>query len=313
MRQTASVRTLVTGGAGFIGSHLVDSLIESGHEVTVLDNLVSGYRDNVNPAARLIEADVTDPAAVAKAVAGAEIAFHLAAARSVLASVHNPLETDRINSGGSLTVLEVAREAGVRRVVITSSSSVYGGAAVIPTPESASLIPRSPYAVSKLAGEHYARVYWELHGVETVALRLFNVFGPRQRPDSAYAAVIPLFIQALSSGQPPTIHGDGVQSRDFTFVSDAVDAFLAASNAPADSCAGRVYNVACNREHTLLELVGILQQQLGVEIEPVHTDPRPGDIRHSRADSSAAERDLGWVSKVAFEDGLTRTINSLRG
>lgn len=303
------MRTLVTGGAGFIGSHLVDSLIEAGDEVTVLDNLATGYRENVNPAARLVEGDVTDLAAVAEAVAGAETAFHLAAARSVLASVHNPLETDRVNSGGSLTVLEAARAAGVRRVVFTSSSSVYGGAAIVPTPESAPLIPRSPYAVSKLAGEQYARVYWELHGVETVALRLFNVFGPRQRPDSAYAAVIPLFIEALNDGRPPTVHGDGLQSRDFTFVSDAVDAFLAASSAPPDACAGRVYNIACNREHTLLQLVSILQEQLGAHIEPVHTDPRPGDIRHSRADSSAAERDLGWTSKIGFKEGLARTIS----
>ena len=303
----------MTGGAGFIGSHLVDALVEAGHEVAVLDSLVTGYRENVNPAARLVEGDVTDLAAVADAVAGVEIAFHLAAARSVLASVHNPLVTDRVNTGGTLTVLEAARAAGVRRVVVTSSSSVFGGAAIIPTPESAPLTPRSPYAVSKMAGEHYARVYWELHGAETVALRLFNVFGPRQRPDSAYAAVIPLFIQALRDGQPPSVHGDGLQSRDFTFVSDTVDAFLAAARAPAEFCAGRAYNIACNREHTLLQLISILRDQLGVDIEPVHTDPRPGDIRHSRADSSAAERDLGWVSKVGFEEGLARTVEALRG
>jgi UDP-glucose 4-epimerase len=192
------MRVLVTGGAGFIGSNLVDSLVEDdGHEVRVLDDLSTGHAENINPKADVVVGDVADLSVVSTAVEGVEVVFHLAAARAVLRSVDEPLESDRANTGGTLTVLEASRHAGVRRVVSTSSSSVYGGAEVTPTPESAPLMPRSPYAVSKMAGEHYARVYWELHGLETVSLRPFNVFGPRQRPDSQYAAVIPLFIDAL--------------------------------------------------------------------------------------------------------------------
>jgi UDP-glucose 4-epimerase len=218
------------------------------------------------------------------------------------------LESDHANTHGTLTVLEAARRAGVRRVVSTSSSSIYGGAAVTPTPETAPLVPRSPYAVSKLAAEHYARIYWELHGVETVSLRLFNVFGPRQRPDSQYAAVIPLFIDALRSGRSPEVHGDGLQSRDFTYVDDAVTGFVAAATAPAEACAGRSYNVAAEGEHTLLELLEILQRLLGTSMEPRHVAPRAGDVRHSRADCAFARAELGWGAKVGFEDGLARTV-----
>lgn len=298
----------MTGGAGFVGSHLVDALVGRGDRVVVLDDLTTGYAGNVNPAAHLVEGDVADPAAVIEAVKGADLVFHLAAARAVLRSVQEPRATDRVNTGGTLNVLEVARQCGARRVVATSSSSVYGGAAVVPTPESAPLLPRSPYAVSKLAGEHYARVYWELHGLETVSLRLFNVYGPRQRPDSQYAAVIPLFIDALRSGTPPEVHGDGGQSRDFTYVDDAVAAFLAAGDAPAERCAGRVYNVAGGRDRSLLDLLDVLRGVLGVDIPARHVPPRAGDIRHSRADSSAAAADLGWNPAVEFEDGLARTV-----
>ena len=303
------MRVLVTGGAGFIGSNLADALVRDDHDVVVLDDLSTGYADNVNAEARLIVGNVADPDVVAVAVEGVEIVFHLAAARAVLRSVEAPLESDHANTHGTLTVLEAARQAGVRRVVSTSSSSIYGGAAVTPTPESAPLVPRSPYAVSKLAAEHYARVYWELHQLETVSLRLFNVFGPRQRPDSQYAAVIPLFIDALRSGRPPEVHGDGLQTRDFTYVDDTVTAFLAAAGSAAESSAGRVYNVAAESEHSLLDLLHILQRLLGVSAEPHHVTSRPGDVRNSRADSGAAHVDLGWSAKVSFEEGLARTVS----
>jgi UDP-glucose 4-epimerase len=302
------MRVLVTGGAGFIGSNLADALVRDDHEVVVLDDLSTGYAENVNAKVRLTQGDVADPDVVAAAVDGAEIVFHLAAARAVLRSVEAPLESDRANTHGTLTVLEAARRAGVRRVVSTSSSSIYGGAAVTPTPESAPLLPRSPYAVSKLAGEHYARVYWELHGIETVSLRLFNVFGPRQRPDSQYAAVIPLFIDALRSGRSPEVHGDGLQSRDFTFVDDVVAGFLAAAAAPPGACAGRSYNVAAEGEHTLLELLDVLQRVLGTSMMPRHVAPRAGDVRNSRADCGMAHSELGWHAGVSFDEGLARTV-----
>ena len=308
-----SERVLVTGGAGFIGSNLVDRLVAEGREVVVLDDLTTGYEENVNPAATLIVGDVADPLAVSKAVSGVDVVYHLAAARAVLRSVEQPRDTDRVNTGGTLNVLEASRAAGVRRVVSTSSSSVYGGAAALPTPESAPLLPRSPYAVSKLAGEHYARVYWELHQLETVSLRLFNVFGPRQRPDSIYAAVIPLFIDALRRGVAPEVHGDGRQSRDFTYIDDTVAGFLAAGRAPKERCAGQVYNIAGGRDTSLLDLLDVLGRHLGVDPAPRHVEARAGDVRHSRADPAAAEADLGWRAEVPFEDGLARTVDWFAG
>ncbi|MEY2420189.1 MAG: UDP-glucose 4-epimerase [Acidimicrobiaceae bacterium] len=305
------MRCLVTGGAGFIGSNLVDALVARGDEVCVLDDLSTGHRDNLNADAELVEADISDAAAVRRAVEGCEVVFHQAAHRAVLRSVEDPLATDTANVHGSLTVLDAAHQAGVRRVVSASSSSVYGGADLRPTPESAPLLPRSPYAVTKLTGEHYSRVFSELHGLETVSLRYFNVYGPRQRPDSMYAAVIPLFIDALRNGRPPTMHGDGRQSRDFTYIDDAVAANLAAASAPADACSGKAFNIACGDEHSLLDLLGHLGEILGVDIAPEHTDPRAGDVRHSCADVSSAARDLRWKANVSFRDGLARTVAAL--
>lgn len=302
------MNVLVTGGAGFIGSHLVDALVARGHTVRILDDFSTGYWENVNPAAEPLEGDVADEAAVRKAVEGAEVVYHQAAHRAVLRSVEHPLATDTANTHGTLTVLKAALDAGASRVVYASSSSVYGGAEVVPTPESTPLWPRSPYAVTKLAGEHYCRVFAELYGLETVSLRYFNVYGPRQRPDSAYAAVIPLFIDALRTGAAPTVHGDGLQSRDFTFIQDVVAANLAAASAPAEACSGKAYNVAGGRAHSLLDLLEILGRILGVEPRPVHTGPRPGDVRHTRAGVSAAERDIGHVAGVSFEEGLRRTV-----
>jgi UDP-glucose 4-epimerase len=302
------VRALVTGGAGFIGSHLADALVDQGADVVVLDNLATGSLDNVPSQAKMIEGDVADPDDVGQAVAGCEVVFHQAALGSVTRSIERPLDTDRSNVRGTLAVLDGARQAGVRRVVLASSSSVYGGARQLPTPEATPLTPRSPYAVSKLTGEHYARVAWELHGLETVCLRYFNVFGPRQRPDSQYAAVIPRFVQALTTGTSPEVHGDGLQSRDFTFVADAVQANLRAASADPTQCAGRAYNVACGRPRTLLDLLAVLRDRIGGDIEPVHVASRPGDVRQSHADISAARRDLGYEPTVSFEEGLARTV-----
>ena len=306
------MRTLVTGGAGFIGSHLVDALVERGDDVVVLDNLATGRAQNVTRQAKFVEGDVSQPDDVMEAIAGCEVVFHQAALGSVPRSVARPLDTDRANVHGTLTVLAAARETGVQRVVLASSSSVYGGARQVPTPEDLELMPRSPYAVSKLTGEHYSRVAWELHGLQTVCLRYFNVFGPRQRPDSEYAAVIPRFIDSLLNGLPPEVHGDGLQARDFTFVSDAVQANLCAAEAPAEACAGKAYNVAHGSPHSLLELLAVLKAELGVDLEPVHVGSRPGDVRLSHADVSAAQRDLGYVPVVSFEEGLVKTLDWFR-
>ena len=303
------MRALVTGGAGFIGSNLADGLLARGDEVRVFDNFFTGFRENVPAAAELFEGDIRDEAAVRAAVAGVDVVFHQAAHRAVLQSVQDPLSTDLANTHGTLLILKAAQDARVRRVVAASSSSVYGGAEQLPTPESAPLVPRSPYAVSKLAGETYCRVWSELFGLETVALRYFIVYGPRQRPDSAYAAVIPLFAAALRSGARPVVHGDGKQSRGFAYIDDVVAANLAAAAAPADVCSGKAYNIAGSTTHTLLELLDELGAILGVEVDPEYTAPRAGDIRHSSADLAAAARDLGWQPQVDLTDGLRRTVD----
>jgi len=306
------MNALITGGAGFIGSHLAATLVEQGHQTRVLDNLFSGYVANVPAGAEFFEGDVADEVAVAKAMAAVDVVFHQAAHRSVFRSVEHPLTTDLANTHGTLTVLKAAADAGVRRVVYASSSSIYGGSAIQPTPESAPALPRSPYAVSKLAGEHYSRVFAELYGVETVSLRYFNVYGPRQRPDSAYAAVIPLFIDALSRNESPVVHGDGLQSRAFVYVGDAVAANLAAMNAPASACQGQAYNVAGAETVDLLGLLDRLGALIGVEPGPIHTDPRPGDVRHTSAEISAARDALGHEPRVGLEEGLRRTIDWFR-
>ncbi len=309
---TDPTRVLVTGGAGFIGSHLVDALVGDGCDVVVLDDLETGLRENVPAGARLLIGSVADADAVRDAMAGCDLVFHQAAHKAVLRSVEHPIPTDTVNTHGTLTVLQTARDLGVRRVVHASSSSVYGGGAPRPTPEDAPLRPRSPYAVSKLAGEEYCRVFAELYGLETVALRYFNVYGPRQRPDAMYAAVIPLFVDALLNGRPPVVHGDGLQSRDFTYVSDVVDANLAAARAPAAACSGHVYNVAAGDEWSLLDILRVLAELLGAEPRPEFTAPRPGDVRHSRADAASAARDLGFRAAVPLDDGLRRTVDWLR-
>jgi UDP-N-acetylglucosamine/UDP-N-acetyl-alpha-D-glucosaminouronate 4-epimerase len=301
------MRVLVTGGAGFIGSNLVDALLARGDEVTVIDDLSTGHRTNVDSRAVLVEGSITDHALVAEAVHGCDLVFHHAANRAVFRSVEEPLETDRTNVAGTLTVLVASRDAHVRRVISASSSSVYGGAQIVPTPEAAPLVPRSPYAVSKLAGEHYCRVFTELFGLETVCLRYFNVFGPRQRPDSQYAAVIPLFIDALRTGQQPEIHGDGHQSRHFVYVADVVEANLAIADAPSN-IAGRAFNIAGQAPIDLLALLTTLEDIVETHCSPRFTDARLGDVRRSHADLAAAREAFGFHPKVSMTEGLRSTV-----
>ena len=303
---------LVTGGAGFIGSHIVDALVARGDAVRVLDDLSTGQGENLNPAAELIEGSIVDASVVARAVAGVEVVFHLGALGAVARSVADPRASNAANVDGTLNVLTEARDAGVRRVVFASSSSVYGGAEIVPTPESAPLRPRSPYAITKLTGDWYTRVFSELYDLETVALRYFNVFGPRQRPDATYAAVIPLFAAALIAGESPIVHGDGTQSRDFTYVSDVVAANLAAANAPADRASGHAFNIAPGKGTTLLELLDGLAARIGVTPNPVFVDPRPGDVHRSCADATAAREVLGWAPTVSIPDGLAAYVDWIR-
>ena len=303
---------LVTGGAGFIGSHIVDALVTRGDAVRVLDDLSTGQGDNLNSAAELIEGSIVDASVVARAVAGVEVVFHLGALGAVARSVANPRASNAANVDGTLNVLTEARDAGVRRVVFASSSSVYGGADIVPTPETAPLRPRSPYAITKLTGDWYTRVFSELYDLETVALRYFNVFGPRQRSDATYAAVIPLFAAALIAGEPPVVHGDGTQSRDFTYVADVVAANLAAANAPADRASGHAFNIAPGEGTTLLELLDGLAARIGVTPNPVFVDPRPGDVHRSCADATAAREVLGWAPTVSIPDGLAAYVDWIR-
>lgn len=303
------MRVVVTGGAGFIGSHLVSALADRGDEVRVLDDLSTGYRANLDDRAELFAGDIADETLVRRAVEGAELVFHQAAHRAVLRSVEQPLATDTANVHGTLNVLKAAADAGVRRVVYASSSSVYGDTTSFPTAEAAPTRPRSPYAVTKLAAEHYCRVFAELYGLETVALRYFNVYGPRQRADSAYAAVVPLFIDALRRDEAPVIHGDGNQRRDFTYIDDVVAANLAAAGAPGGICSGQVYNIAGGGAHSVLDILNILGQILGVAPTPVHIESRCGDVRRTEADVAAARRDLGHVARTGFKEGLGRTVD----
>lgn len=302
------MRVLVTGGAGFIGSHLVDALLTRGDTVRVLDNLATGLRDNVNADAELVEGDIADPDVAVSATAGVDLVFHQAALGSVPRSIADPLATDRANAHGTLSVLEAARGTGVRRVVVASSSSVYGGLAPLPTNEGHPVAPQSPYAISKVAAEHYTRVYASLMDVETVCLRYFNVYGPRQRADSPYAAAIPQFIAALRAGTRPVVYGDGLQTRDFTFVADVVTANLLAAETPAERCNGRVFNVAGGRPWTILELLDTLKQILGSDVEPEFSPPRAGDVRQSAADISAGREELGYEPAVDLETGLRLTV-----
>jgi len=305
---------LVTGGAGFIGSHLVDRLVADGHVVRVLDDFSSGREANLErakPRIELIRGSICDGGLVAKAVAGCDVVFHQAAVPSVPRSVAEPVRTNAANIDGTLLVLEAARQAGVRRVVFAASSSAYGNTETLPKVESMPATPLSPYALQKYAGEVYCRLYHELYGLETVALRYFNVFGPRQNPESEYAAVIPRFIHACLRGERPRIYGDGEQTRDFTFVSDAVEANILASR--ARGAAGAVINVAGGRRTSLNQLFAAIRAQTGVALEAIHERSRPGDVRHSLASLDLARELLGYAPAVELNLGLAKTIESFRG
>jgi UDP-glucose 4-epimerase len=302
------VRALVTGGAGFIGSHLANALVEQDWHVRVLDNFFTGRRDTVLSDADVIEGDVADIDVVARAVDGVDVIFHQAAHRAVPRSIETPLATNRANTHGTLCVLSAAQHAGVRRVVCASSSSIYGPTDTFPTPESEPLRPMSPYAVSKLAGEHYCRVFADLYGMQTVSLRYFNVYGPRQPPDVPYAQVVPLFIGSMAAGEPATVHGDGEQRRDFTYIDDVVAANIAAARADGDAVAGRSYNIGGGFDLSVVELLKLIAQLLGAEPRAEHVAGRAGDVRRTWSDVSAAARDLGWRPRVDLEEGLRRTI-----
>jgi len=305
------MRILVTGGAGFIGSALVRGLLrESGSaRVVVLDNLSTSKEENLAEVLEQVEfhrADIRDYETIQGLFRGSELVFHLAAIPSVPRSISQPELSHQVNIDGAFNVLLAAQRAGVRRLVYASSSSAYGDTPTLPKTESMPPNPKSPYAVQKLAGEFYARAFTQVYGLETVGLRFFNVFGPRQDPDSPYSAVISAFISALLNRRAPTIFGDGEQSRDFTYVENTVQLCLKA--AQSASASGNIYNGGMGRRITLNEAWGILQKIEGVQIAPVYGPPRAGDVRHSQADISAACRDLDYQAAVDFETGLRQTL-----
>ena len=303
---------LVTGGAGFIGSHLADRLREDGHRVRVLDNFATGRRDNLAHLAgevEIIEGDIRSYERVHNAVRGCELVFHQAALPSVPRSIQDPLTSNESNVTGTLNVLLASRDEGVRRVVQASSSSVYGPTATLPKQEDMAAVPIAPYAVTKLAAEAYGRAFFGVYGLETVALRYFNVFGPRQDPRSEYAAVIPRFATALLTGRQPVVYGDGEQSRDFTYVDNVVAANVLAADA-AD-VAGQTFNVACGERITLNALLDELRAIIGTDIEAAYEEPRTGDILHSLADISRAREALGYEPAVGIREGLERTVAAL--
>ena len=303
------MRTLVTGGAGFIGSHIVRRLLSSGHNVRVLDNLSTGRLSNLEEIfeeIEFVEADICDADGTTRAVRGCDAVIHLAALPSVPRSIANPGASHEANATGTLNVLIAARDTGAGRVIMASSSSIYGAARELPKREEMRPQPISPYAVSKLAGESYCRSFHEVYGLEALALRYFNVFGPRQDPSSEYAAVIPKFIWAFQHGQSPVIFGDGEQSRDFTYVENVVNANIAALKAPG--VGGQVYNVACGHGVTLNELAEALRTEIGAEVEPEHGPDRVGDVRHSMADITRARADLGYEPSVSLGEGIKRTV-----
>jgi nucleoside-diphosphate-sugar epimerase len=303
------MKALVTGGAGFIGSHLAAYLAALGHEVRILDNFSTGHRSNVvdlSDNVEVVEGDITSYERVHHAVEGCEGVFHCAALPSVPRSVQDPLTSHATNATGTLNLLLCARDAGVRRVVLASSSSVYGSNQALPKREDMTPAPISPYAVGKLAGEGYCRSFTEVYGLETVALRYFNVFGPRQDPRSQYSAAIPRFISALLRGRQPVVFGDGEQSRDFTYVQNVVDATVSAMDALG--VAGQVFNVAFGAQVKVTELLAELGTVLDLEVSPDYVAPRPGDIPHSVADCSRARDALGYEPRIGLAEGLRLTV-----
>jgi nucleoside-diphosphate-sugar epimerase len=303
------LKVLVTGGAGFIGSNITHRLVKTGHTVRVLDNFATGQRENLADyfdSVELIEGDIRDFWTVAKATKGIECIIHEAALPSVLRSIDNPLTTTEVNINGTLNLLEASRFNGVRRLVFASSSSVYGDSPESCKNEELKPRPKSPYAITKLAAEEYCLIFNQLYGLETVALRYFNVFGPYQNPNSQYSAVIPKFIMKMLDGQSPSINGDGATSRDFTFVENVINATLLALEKKA--AVGHAINIACNKNYTINDLVNFLNQILGKSIKPVYLPEIRGEVKHSLADISRARELLGYNPEIDFNKGLERTV-----
>jgi UDP-glucose 4-epimerase len=306
--------SLVTGGAGFIGSHLVDALAARGNLVRVLDDFSTGLAENLahhGSRIEIVNGSITDPGAVARAMREARVVFHLGALASVARSLENPPLSHAACATGTLTVLDEARKAGVKRVVYAASSSAYGGASnETGQKEDQPLCALSPYAAAKLAGEYYMQAFAASFGIETVRLRFFNIFGPRQRADSPYSGVIAIFTALMSQGKAPTVHGDGLQCRDFTYVANAVQALIKASEVPGVS--GKVFNVGTGRNITILDLVAALNQLLGTNLKQLHGQPRSGDPKFSLADITRTKAEMGYLPDVTFEEGLRRTLEWYR-
>lgn len=306
------MKVLVTGGAGFIGGHLIDALLAQNAEVRVIDNFSTGKRENIDRVRNrvdFIEADICDPEAIARAMHGVELVFHEAAIPSVSRSVADPVASNQANVGGTVSVLNAARLAGVRKLVYAASSSAYGDTPTLPKIETMTPRPMSPYAISKLAGEQYVTVFGKLYGFETVSLRYFNVFGPRQDPKSEYAAVIPRFVTTILAGQRPVIFGDGEQTRDFCFIENTVSANLLAAKATTH---GEVVNVACGARVSLNALIGLINAELGTDVKPEYAPGRPGDVRDSLADITAAQKLLGYEVLFDLRAGLKKAIDWYR-
>ena len=305
---------LVTGGAGFIGSNIVEALVKKGEKVKVIDNFVSGKRENLSPfldKIELIEGDIRDLDLLKKVTRGVDYILHQAALRSVPKSVDNPIPYNEVNVGGTLNVLLAAKETGVKRVVFASSSSIYGDTETFPEKEIHLPLPISPYAASKIAGEHYCYVFSKIYGLETASLRYFNVFGPRQSLESQYAVVVPRFIISMLNDESPPIHGDGKQSRDFTYIDNVVEANILVASTPTTTpgVVGEVFNIACGKDYSVLDLVRHLNKIMGKELKPEFTSPRPGDVPRTLADISKAKKLLKLKIKVNFEQGLKKSVD----
>ncbi len=305
---------LVTGGGGFIGSNIVEALLKRKEKVRVLDNFSTGKRENLFPflnRIELVEGDIRSYHIVNEAVDGVDFILHQAALPSVPRSVNDPITTNEVNVVGTLNILNAARDAHVKRIVYASSSSIYGDLETMPKTEDMLPKPLSPYAVSKLAAEKYCQVFTRLYGLETVALRYFNVFGPRQDPTSQYSAVIPKFISAIQKDKSPVVFGDGEQSRDFTHVENVVEANLLACERGFEELSGEVFNIACGKRITINKLIRAVNEVLGKAVKPVYADPRPGDVKHSLANIGKARQFLGYEAKVDFYRGIRRVIEDM--
>jgi nucleoside-diphosphate-sugar epimerase len=300
---------LVTGGGGFIGSNIAHELVRRGEKVRIIDNFSTGNRKNISDIhddIELIEADIRDLESVWHAVKGIDFVLHQAALPSVARSVNEPITSNEVNTSGTLNMLVAARDAGVKRFIFATSSSIYGDTPILPKREDMVPSPLSPYAVTKLIGEHYCRIFYNLYGLETMSLRYFNVFGPGQDPSSQYSAAIPKFINAIIKGELITIYGDGEQSRDFTYVQNVVNANLLACEAP--NASGDAMNIACGNGITLNQLISTIEIELGIKANMVYEDAKPGDVKHSRADISKAQALINYNPLISFEEGLAKTI-----